>query len=266
MQPPAPGLAPATIVSLVPSTTDSLITLGFADRVIGITDYCPWPAGLPPIKRMGGPKDADPDRIAQLQPALVIANQEDNSKTLVDELQARGVSVWVAYPRSVPDALTDLFAIAGLYPSLSAYQQVQWLERALHWLTATPPHGRIKIFCPIWRNGPLDRASPWKTLARDTYAADLLSLCGADVCVPNAPEGRYPEVGLDLVRAFAPDAVLLPNEPFPFEETDADWFRRELELPIERVCCWDGRDLFWHGTRLGHALQMLPDWIRSFAT
>jgi ABC-type Fe3+-hydroxamate transport system substrate-binding protein len=100
----------------------------------------------------------------------------------------------------------------------------------------------------------------------DTYASDLLSLCGAENVFTGRTDSRYPAVTPDDVIAADPEIVLLPNEPFAFQEEDASYFIRTMTaLPavrqqnIRRV---DGRLLFWHGTRLGEAIRQLPQWFR----
>ena len=65
---------PLRIISLVPSQTELLYTLG-AD-VAGITKFCVHPAAWFREKtRIGGTKDIRPEKIAALRPDLIIANK-----------------------------------------------------------------------------------------------------------------------------------------------------------------------------------------------
>ena len=90
------------IVSLVPSLTEALFALGLGDRVVGVTDWCVYPASeLARLPRVGGTKTPDLVAILELEPDLVIANQEENRRTHVEKLRAAGVRVWVTYPRTV---------------------------------------------------------------------------------------------------------------------------------------------------------------------
>jgi ABC-type Fe3+-hydroxamate transport system substrate-binding protein len=260
---PIPGAAPETIVSLVPSTTDSLLSLGLGQKLIGITDYCPWPENMGRITRVGGPKTANLDQILDLHPQLVLANQEENAKETVEALDAKSIPVWVMFPKTVKQAVSDLFDLVALCPSHAGMLQVQWLERAFAWSAASQPLSKVKIFCPIWRTDPLVENTRWMSFTADTYAADLLRVCGAENVAVVDSDTRYPEVSLDAIRSASPQAVLLPSEPFLFGEEEAAFFRKELGLSNQQVRLWDGRDLFWHGTRLGNALQTLPAWIQS---
>ena len=71
---------PRRIVSLVPSTTETLFALGLGDRVVGITRFCVHPAeSLRGRVKVGGTKDIDPARLASVNPDLVIGNIEENT-------------------------------------------------------------------------------------------------------------------------------------------------------------------------------------------
>ena len=55
---------PRRIVSLIPSTTETLCALGLADALVGITVYCREPAAVTRTKtRIGGEKDPDLDSL-----------------------------------------------------------------------------------------------------------------------------------------------------------------------------------------------------------
>ncbi len=126
--------APRRVVSLVPSATASLFDLGLGRALVGISDYCTYPAeqlaGLP---RIGGPKDLRVADILSLQPDLIIANQEENDRAAVEALAAAGAKVWLTFPLNVHAAIKDLWTLANLFRSDVAMQQVDFLERAVEW-------------------------------------------------------------------------------------------------------------------------------------
>ncbi|MEK7714950.1 MAG: helical backbone metal receptor [candidate division NC10 bacterium] len=98
------GRPPRRIVSLLPSTTETLCALGFGDALVGITAYCVEPRDLVRSKtRVGGTKDPDLGRIRALAPDLVVANIEENVREHVEALRGLGIPVWVTYPRAVAD-------------------------------------------------------------------------------------------------------------------------------------------------------------------
>ena len=79
---------PRRIVSLVPSDTYTLVRLGLGGRLVGRTVYCVEPASsVAAIETVGGTKNADVARIVALRPDLVIANQEENRRRDIEELE-----------------------------------------------------------------------------------------------------------------------------------------------------------------------------------
>ena len=180
--PPPSGETAQRIVSLVPSITESLFALGQGDRIVGVTEWCVHPAerlaGLP---RLGGTKNPDVEGIAKLAPDLVIANREENTRRVVARLEARGLRVWVTYPRSVREGALLLFELAdvtGVASDAPARAEIAdatlaAVDSAERSLLANEGAPRPRVFCPVWRD-------PWMTIGSDTYIHDMLRLCGGD--------------------------------------------------------------------------------------
>jgi hypothetical protein len=66
---------------------------------------------------------------------------------------------------------------------------------------------------------------------------------------------RYPRVTLEEVALRAPEVVLLPDEPHPFGEADAQVFR--TRLPAAKIAFCSGRDLSWYGAQSVDGLDRL---------
>ena len=79
------GKGKQRIVSLVPSITELLYSLGLDDEVLGITKFCVHPSDwLSSKKNVGGTKNIRIDDIVKLQPDLLIASKEENLKAEID--------------------------------------------------------------------------------------------------------------------------------------------------------------------------------------
>ena len=73
------------VVSLVPSLTEALFALGLGPRVVGVTDWCIHPAAqVARVPKVGGTKNPSLQRIRELRPDLVIANQEEIERGTVN--------------------------------------------------------------------------------------------------------------------------------------------------------------------------------------
>lgn len=236
---------PRRIVSLVPSTTETVCDLGLRDRLVGRTRFCVRPADLEDVPTVGGTKDVDVEAVLALQPDLVLANREENLPDAVQALEAR-VPVYVAAPATVDDGVRDLARLASLLDADAAW----WLDRieqtrdALAPWRASPRRG----LCLIWRR-------PWMGCGGDTFVTSILAEAGVTCVI--ADRSRYPELTADGIAALDPDLVVLPSEPFPFRAEHADELADATGLPRDRFVGFDGQALTWHGTRMARALPRL---------
>jgi ABC-type Fe3+-hydroxamate transport system substrate-binding protein len=240
------------IVSLVPSLTESLFALGLGPRVVGVTDWCIHPsAEVAALPKVGGTKNPSLSRMLELRPDLVIANREENRERDVERLRSAGVEVWVTYPRTVADAVGLLREFAALgAPEEVARPLLAEVEGALADARRQAMRPRTRVFCPIWKR-------PWMAVGADTYANDLLTLCGGENVFAGRKERRYPIVEEEEIVAAKPDVVLLPDEPYAFGAPDVEELAA-LPIPAAltgRIHCVDGTWVSWYGPRIGRALR-----------
>ncbi len=281
--------APRTIVSLVPSLTESLFDLGAGDRLVGITDYCTPPeADQARLQRLGGTKSPDVEAILDLQPDLILANREENEPETIHTLEAAGLRVWLTFPQSVAQAMDVLWGLVNLLRIPQAASRLENLQISLEWTAkAIQPGDMPRLFCPIWQEEHDRVGTWWMTFNRHTYCHDVLERCGgqnvfaerlrrypleADLgLAPPEEESvgdtRYPRVTVSDIIEAAPEIIFLPSEPFTFSEQDADRIRRTFaETPAVRsgrVHRIDGTLITWHGTRLARALAELPPYLQQ---
>jgi ABC-type Fe3+-hydroxamate transport system substrate-binding protein len=258
---------PRRIVSLVPSDTLNVQTLG--GTLVGRTRYCEADAAV-----VGGTKDVDVEAVAKLEPDLILANQEENSRVHLEELARLGLPVLIAFPRTVADGLSHLARLAKILQADArelikrGYRALTEAEAALK--TTTP----LRAFVPIWMD-------PLMTVNGQTFVSDALRLGGglnvfadrqrrfplaADQgqAIPTAAgtrDTRYPRIAREEVIERAPEIILLPDEPHPFSEADAEVFRA-LPLDAKVVRC-GGRDFSWYGAQSIEGLPRLRALIDS---
>ena len=286
---PECGSAPGRVVSLVPSLTESLFDLGLGKRLVAVSDYCVHPAGeTARLPHVGGTKNPDLETILALQPDLVLANWEENTESSVDTLARAGVSVWVTHPRSIQETLDMLWALAGRFEDQTTALRLKSLEVSLEWAEAAArSHEPLATFCPIWYepgNGGLEW---WMSFNQFTYCHDILQASGgrnvfaerqrryplaADLGqAPTEPAGerdtRYPRLTLEEIRISQPEVILLPDEPFAFEETHRqNLLERLADTPAarnRRIHLIEGSLITWPGTRCVRALQELPAYFEA---
>lgn len=231
--------APDRVVSLVPSMTESLYDLGAGEALVGVTEFCPPP---PPDLRspalVGGTKSIDSEAVIGLNPDLVIANQEENTKKAVEALEQADLKVWVTFPKTVDDVIQLLNTLIRLFRLPDALQRVRPLEEMVEWSERLVTERRLRTFVPVWYQKDSGHGDWWMTFNEDTYAHDVLLHCNAENVFAERsrryplaadlgeaePEPaderdtRYPRVLSEEIIEADPEVILLPSEPFVFEE------------------------------------------------
>jgi len=275
---------PQRVVSLVPSMTETLFELGLGAAVVGVTDFCRPPETRPTV---GGTRKPVLDRILALSPDLVIANQEENARSAVEQMRAAGLRLWLTFPRNTADAIQLLWTIVELFRASHAIPRVKTLEMTLEWTRgAAEGQAKMRVFVPIWTEEHPQSGLWWMSFNRETYAHDVLATCGGEnVCAardrrypleadlgvtapepPGERDVRYPRLLPSEVLALEPEVILIPDEPYPFAEPEVSRLKSALAgtpaVGQGRVYSIPGALLTWHGTHLAQALTELPSLLR----
>ena len=130
--------APKRIVSLAPTHTEILFSLGLADSIVGTTEHCNYPPQAKEKQKIGGFANPDIDKITALKPDLILAFGILQQRT-VKELEKRGQKVFWLYPHSVKDVLNSFERIgeiagartAGKHLKESVTQRIKYIQKKL---------------------------------------------------------------------------------------------------------------------------------------
>jgi ABC-type Fe3+-hydroxamate transport system substrate-binding protein len=142
---------PKRIVSVVPSQTELLFDLGLENEVIGITKFCIHPNSWFKNKtRVGGTKTLNIEKIKQLNPDLIIANKEENTKEQIEELQ-KLFPVWTSDIRNLQDSI-EMIKQVGLNTNSTeeANKIITKIEQDFNFLSSTQKQPKSTLYF-IWR-------------------------------------------------------------------------------------------------------------------
>jgi ABC-type hemin transport system substrate-binding protein len=230
------------IVSLVPSLTELVVWLGAGDRLMGRTRFCTEPAvAMERVPALGGTKDPEIGAIVATRPSLVLANREENRREDVEALRAAGLRVLLTDPNSVAEAATMIEQVGN---AIGAAGRAGELAADVRRERDVPlPADRPRLFVPIWLR-------PLMGLGDETFGDDVLRVAGAQNVLAGRP--RYPEITLDEVGGLSPDLILLPDEPFRFQQRHVRPF-----AAIAPARLIDGKLLWWYGPRLPESIRTL---------
>ncbi len=228
---------PRRIVSLVPSLTELLAALGLDKAVVGLTRFCVRP---PDWKRrktiVGGTKQVNYERLLGLQPELILANLEENTREIVETLDPH-VPVFVTHVCTLEEALQMIRQVGYLTGTEAAAETlITTIAERFAGLPTYPPRRTLYL---IWRD-------PYMSVGHDTFIHDMLRRGGFEnVC---ADRTRYPVLTPEEIHALHPEVVLLSSEPYPFKEKHIEELRPLC--PEATFLLVDGQPFSWYGARL----------------
>jgi iron complex transport system substrate-binding protein len=186
--------APAQrIVSLAPSITETLFALDGGSQVVGVTDYCNYPAAAKSKQHVGGIVNPSIETIIALKPDLILLSMEGNVREDFTKLESMGIPLFVTNPRTlqgIRKSINDLGVLTGrtkeaatLAHSMQAVEDsvtalVTTKKRVLHIVSLQPlivVGGRTFLNELIERAGGIniaaDAASTYPTLSREAVVA-----------------------------------------------------------------------------------------------
>lgn len=242
---------PQRIVSLVPSQTELLYDLGLSDEVVGITKFCIHPNDwFRNKKRIGGTKTVHTDIVRSLQPDLILANKEENTREQIEEL-ASLFPVWISDIKTIDQGLQmicEVGAITG--KSTEAEQLTNHITTGFNALSQPKKTHNVAYF--IWRD-------PWMCAGGDTFISDMITRMGWHNAL--ADMNRYPAVTLEELTTRNIDMVLLSSEPYPFK--DKHIAEIQAVLPNATIHLVDGEMFSWYGSRMKLAPAYLQNLING---
>jgi len=124
---------PTRVISLCPSQTETLVALGIADRLVGITRFCVHPETTwKTVARIGGTKTPNYEKIRGLNPDLIIAEKEENTQEIIHTLE-KDFPVVVTNVESIEDSLIMITQLGNWIQAPEAGDKLSSkVKQALH--------------------------------------------------------------------------------------------------------------------------------------
>ena len=224
------------VVSLVPSITEALFDLGLTENeVVGRTKFCIHPKEkVKNVAVIGGTKNINIDKIRALQPDLILANKEENTKEQVEALM-EDFKVIVTNVENIED---NYYLLKSLGKIFNKEERAQSFNLKIYdVLIHAKIESKIKVAYLIWKN-------PYMTIGSDTFIHKILGEIGFENIFKD--KTRYPEITVeDLTDA---EIIMLSSEPFPFKEKHIEELKEFY--PHKKIMIVDGEAFSWYGTHI----------------
>jgi ABC-type Fe3+-hydroxamate transport system substrate-binding protein len=236
--------------------TQTLLHLGLDKSIVGVTDYCPLPDGMNCIDRVGGVKDPDVDKVISLEPDIVFADVEENTKDDADRLSLRE-TLFVTSISDTGDVKRFLRNIGRMFNRERASEEViNGIERVECIIDKSKQSFSFAYL--VWKE-------PYIVCSDETYISSLIEMIGGKNIFQNKSNLNYYQVTINDIKTNQPDVIFLPNEPYDFTDREVEILFHQLgeTIPRDRIINVDGYIINWWGIKTPEAILYLSNIVKT---
>jgi len=189
------------IVSLSPSTTETVYVVGAGDRLVGRSRYCDWPKRVEKLPQVGGYVDPSYEAILALRPDLVVGARGPAGSSMTERLETRGIVTF--FPPTESFAQIDDM-ILGIGERTDRKDAARAFVDDLHAKIASVENATAKL--PTVRVLLVFGLEPLSVAGPGSFPDEMLKrIRGTNVVDAG---GGYPTIGIERVLALDPDLVI----------------------------------------------------------
>lgn len=219
---------PTRVISLAPHLTELVYAAGAGERLVAAVEYSDFPEAARELPRVGDAFSLDHERIARLQPDLILAWWGGNPMALIERLERDGHAVLALEPgdlASIPHQIELLGEVLGTREVADISAQAFRARLADILAARATPRRRPAVFVQI-------ASEPLYTVGGTHLISEVLRTCGARNLF-EAEAGLALQVSYEAVLERDPDLIVATLG----ETGERDWretWRRWPELTAVR--------------------------------
>lgn len=199
---------PERIISLAPSVTETMFLLGIGDRLVGTTLYCNHPPEARTVERVGGYSTPDFEKIALLEPDLIIMLEEHRKIDLEEKFRKVGLQTCVVSTGTVEKILDSIITIGSVCGVTETAEHIAAsLRKRLSGLKGTETGVRPSVLVTVGKNMGSAGLESVFAAGKNTYYSDLLQILGARNACPDTPQ-EYVQISGEGMLRSNPDIII----------------------------------------------------------
>jgi iron complex transport system substrate-binding protein len=211
------------IVSLAPSITEVVFSLGKQVLLKGATQYSNDPPAARLLPRVGSYVRLDVEKIVALRPDLCLAIKDGNPLHTITKIESLGIPVYVVDPKSLADIMEMINGLGDILGAADRAGRITLDMRARIKRVSDKLTGKIdrpKVFFQI-------DAEPIVSAGSDTFIHELIIMAGGLNLAADVGVAAYPKFSWEDVLSFQPDVVIVASMAGGFSEETlkAGWYR-----------------------------------------
>ena len=239
------------VVSMLPSLTESVCSLGKCSVLVGVDRFSNWPKSVDALPRLGGIADANIEGIVRLNPDLVLV---EKSSPLIARLQSLGISVMAFDVQTMADVqrtLRKLDVVLGSTASGAVWERIQ-LDIARASRALSPSHKAARVYFEV-------NPAPFAA-GKTSFIGELLDRLGMQN-IATEKMGAYPKINPEFVVQARPD-LIMTTETSPKQFMQRPGWKSIPAIQGNRICFFSGAQadvLVRPGPRMGEAASLIAD-------
>jgi iron complex transport system substrate-binding protein len=242
------------VVSLSPSTTETVFAVGAGSAMVGRSRYCDFPREVARLPQVGGYVDPSLEAILALRPDLVIGARGPAGSAIADKLSSRGIATYFPPTESFEAIDTMILGIgertgrgsAARATVDSIHERIAAVERSV----AGRPRTRVLV---VFGLEPLSVAGP------SSFPDEMIRRAGGENVITEG--GAYPTLGVERVLALDPDvivnAAMMEERASERLRKDAPGWSRVRAVQQDRVSTITDEAVLRPGPRIADGLLLL---------
>jgi iron complex transport system substrate-binding protein len=243
---PKPPAKVRRVVTLAPSLTETVIALGAADRLVGVSRFDEFPE-VSTLPRVGGFVDPSVEAVIALKPDLVLVQPSPGNRQPVEKMAELNTPVLVLRMQSVAEILAAIREMGkALELPARAESITASIERSRSAVRARARGEKTLRVLFVYGFDPLVVAGP------GSFTTELLSDAGA-VNAAQSATAPYQTYSAESAIRSRPDVVIVAADDVSGEEKFA-------QLPGLKEARWvrlRSKDLLHPGPSLSRGLEEL---------
>lgn len=200
-----PRVIPSRIITIAPSATEMIVTLGAGERLVGVSDFCRVPDSMALVPRVGGLVDPNLELILRLKPDLVIIRGQIRE---VEALcAANGIRLYRDPTESYEDVFQTIHELGNILGREAEAAKLAGATRDRIDRVARAVAGRPRPRVLFTTDRPADSLSRVTTCGRGTFVDEIIRKAGGE-SIFGTMDVAYPEVSLEAIVNARPEVII----------------------------------------------------------
>lgn len=193
------------IVSLAPSTTETLFALGLDEEIVGVSSFCNYPLKARGKEKIGTFSQPNIEKILSLKPDIIFCTGLEQAP-VIGKLKQLHLKVCVSDPSGIKELFDSIREMAELTGrGKEAVLLIDKMRKGLSEIKSKadliPEEEKVKVFVEFWND-------PLMTAGKESFIDELIILA-AGVNIAHDIEKPYSYFSPEEVMKRNPDCIIV---------------------------------------------------------